>query len=175
MAKSAASGLFDGIKNAKATRDANYFRDGRYIWLIQRVKADVNRKKVRYVAIECKVVYVFDDDDAKGHKVGEEAACLYMSDNDVFLNNVKAFVANIVGCSEDDIEPEACEALCDDDQPLAGWFAESHNRTLIGSKSGKPFCKVSWKRSWSNNEVKALLDEETLSTLFPEGLADSDE
>ena len=158
-------GMFANIKDAKASFDNNYFRDGHYIWQILNIKADKNRKGIPYIAVECKVIHVFDDSAGTGHKLREEAAWVLTSDKDSFLGNIKAFVSHTVGCDANDVTEEGCDALCGPSQPLAGFFVESHNRTQV-AKSGKPFCKVGWKRSWTEEEVKELVGAEQWAVLF---------
>lgn len=162
--------MFAGIDAAQASRDSNYFRDGLYWWHIEGVKAGTTRKGVPFLAVECRCVHVFDNGDGKGHKPLEHASWLCMADKDSFLGNVKAFVANVTGAPEEEVTKDVCEALCGDEQPLAGWFVETYNKTIITKVAQKPFTKVAWRRSVSNEEILATVDEGVLAIMFPNGL-----
>lgn len=171
---SIAESMFAGIANAKESFEANYFRAGHYLWVIDAIKADKNRKGVPFMAVECTCLHVYDDNDGQGHKVGESASWLITADKDSFLGNVKSFVAKTLDVSADKVTKDACVALCSEAQPLAGWFVESQNR-MITTQAGKLFTKVGWKGRVPDELVQRVCDPEVLARLFPEGLEGSDE
>jgi hypothetical protein len=154
--------LFDGIKEAKASRGANYVRAGNYLVVINRVKLDVNRKKTAFVAIEMRnLVTLSESPDDKPHRPGERMSHLLMSDKDSFLGNLKAFISNVMGSPEDEVTEADCEAVTGESQPLAGMIVELQNK-VIETKEKKPFTLVNYVRALEPDEVKSLIPQEVL-------------
>lgn len=161
-------GMFDGIKDAKSSLDANYDRDGDYVSRIDRVKAGKTRSGDEFVAIEKTVIHVFDDGEGRGHRVGEEATHMMMTRHDSFQGNFKAFVSNSMGCGQDEVDTAACEEIISDANPMGGLIVRHVNKT-IQTRKGTDFTRVSYKGEIAPNELVELLDEDAQTRFFPDG------
>lgn len=153
--------IFGGIEGAKASFAANYVRPGHYFNRIDRLKVDKTRKGVSFLAIEMTVIAVLDNPEAKAQRVGENVTHMLTADKDSFLGNVKAFVANVLSCSADEVTPEHCKALTDETtQPLKGMVVEVVANTIT-TRAGKPFTRVAYRREVPATELLQVLDEVT--------------
>ena len=161
-------GMFDGVKDAKVAMDSTYIRPVHGILRIDRVKVGKSRKGREFVAVEMTVVKVFDpftEDGQPPHRPGEAVTDMKMSDNDYFLGEMKAFLANTCDVQPEDVTPEDCELVTSDENPLGGVFVEvlARNRT---TKEGKDFTKISYKRPVSPEELVDLVTEEEITKVF---------
>jgi hypothetical protein len=164
--------IFSGISAVKARVAANYMRPGRYWLRINRLKLDSNRKNVPFLAIEMQVCRVLDNDNGQGHKVGEDVTHMLMTDNEMFMPNIKAALARILDVPSETITEEECIAVAGDDQPLANTVVEIL-ATEIQTRAGNPFTQVDYKREVPIEEVAAGLDDEkAIELCFPNGLLD---
>lgn len=161
-------GLYDKIRDAKASKGANYVRAGGYLALVRRVKQDQNRKKVDFVAIEMVILAVLrvDPQDAP-HTVGEQTSHLLMSDKDSFLGNFKAFIIGATGAAEAEVTEKEALAVVSDDQPLAGVVVELDNK-IIKTKANKDFTAVNYRRALEPDEVRERIPEEILKRFLTE-------
>lgn len=160
---------FAGVGAAKAARDSEYFRAGRYLTYLKRFTTSQNRAKVTNVIFELVVVAVLDDQAAanepKGaHRVGESVSWLMSTVKDPTWPNLKAALKAITGVPEDQITEEFCEKLASSTQPLAGFYVEWDNR-VITTKAGKPFTQVKARRAWSKAEVEGGVPAAILTSL----------
>lgn len=160
--------MFTGIKDAKAQMDANYMRPGIYWSRINRVKVDVSRKQEAFVAIEMTAIHIIDDDDGKGHKLGEDVTHMLMPKHDMFLPNMKGFIAGALSMAIDDITEVEAMSVCGADQPLAGTVVECRNRTII-TKEGRPFTVVKYVREVPASELLQALPPIDQENFFPGG------
>lgn len=147
-------GIFDGIGNAKPSGDGNWFRPGHYYSEIQAVKLATKFNGEKFLAIEQKIVKVLDNDEGRGHKVGEECTHLLKVANPSFLGNVKAFIAAALGCSPDEVGKAEADRVTSDEQPLAGIVVEVVAR-VKPKRNGDPFTLVTYKREVPEGEVNA--------------------
>lgn len=167
-ALAALNSMFAGIKDAKAQLDANYMRPGIYWSRINRIKVDVSRKQEPFVAIEQTIIHVLDDDDGKGHKKGEDITHMLMPKHDLFLPNIKGFIAGACSMDADAItEVEAME-VCGVGQPLTGTVVECRNRQ-IQTKAGNPFTVVKYEREVPAAELMQALPPIDQENFFPGG------
>lgn len=154
----AKTGMFSGLKAAKASIRATYERPGHYIQMIRGVKAGKNRNKEDFLAIEKVVVAAVEGT----HTPGEDVTHLMMPKHDSFLANVKAFIENVLEINDSDYSAEeleeAMEDICGDSNPMAGTFIEVVNHDIM-TKADKPFTIVSYKREVPASEIKELLAE----------------
>jgi hypothetical protein len=156
-------GIFDGIESAKMSMGGNYERAGHYLALIRRVKLDVSRKKVEFVAVEKVILQVIAaEPGTEPHSVGDQVSHLMMSDKDSFLGNFKSMIANVLGANPAEITAEVAQTVVDEEQqPLAGLVVEMQNRTIT-TKKGDPFTLVTYVRALDPDEVVERVGEETL-------------
>jgi hypothetical protein len=160
---------FAGISAAKASRDSEYFRAGRYLTYIRSFITRANRSKVPVVIFELTVVAVLDPSAAanepKGaHRVGESVSWLMQLPKDTTMPNLKAAIKAITGVPEEEVTESFCDALASANQPMAGFFVEWDNR-VIKTKKGEPFTQVKARRRWSADEVKQGVPETVLASL----------
>lgn len=161
-------GLFDKIGDAKAKVQANYFRAGHYIVRINAVLLKENRHGEDLFIIECTVLHVYDDDDGKGHTVGEDVSQAIKMKDDMALPNVKRFLMSILECEEDAVTSQVCERVVSKKQPLAGVIAEVQNRMTV-TKKGNDFTEIGWRRTVPAKVLLEELDESVINRYFEEG------
>jgi len=158
--------LFNGMGDAKPSFAANYLREGHYVARIDRLKADQNRKKRTFLAIEMTVLFVLNNGEGRGHRAGESCTHMLMADQDSFLGNVKAFVSNVLGCTPEEVTEEACVDLCADDQPMRGTLIEVIGVPIV-TRQGKPFTRVNYKREVPASELIEVIDTKVKAIQFP--------
>ncbi len=165
-AAAAASTMFTGIAAAKAKMDANYEAPGHYLERIDRVKIDVTRGQDAFVAIEKTIVHVYDNDDGKGHKVGENVTHMMMQKHDSFLPNMKAFIAAACSMDAAQITPENAMQVCGPVQPLAGTVVECKNRSIM-TKKQQPFTLIIYQREVPAAELLQSMPPADQQQFFP--------
>jgi len=155
-------GLFDGIKDAKASRGANYVKAGHYLVLIRRVKQDKTRKGDDFVAIEMvNLVTLAEDPAEQAHRPGEQMSQLLMRKNDSFLPNFKAFVSNVMAVEESQVGEEEAMEVVSDEQPLSGRVVELQNK-IVMTKKDTPFTLVNYVRSLDAEEIKEKIPADVI-------------
>lgn len=162
-------GMFSGIDTAKASFDAKYLGQGHYLLRIDRIKADKTRSSDEFLAVEMTVLHTFEDGDgdpSTWHRPGEAVSHLMMKKHDSFLGNVKAMVANLMGCHESEVKEADCESMSGPTQPLGGMVAEVRSRNIM-TRAQKLFTKVSYVREFPASELQDVLSEKVLDTYFP--------
>ena len=158
--------IFSGIQSAKASMDSNYERAGVYLFRIDRVRVDVSRKQETFMAIEKTVIHVIDDDDGKGHKKGENVTHMLMTKFDMFLPNVKAFIACALSMEAEQITEVEAMGCCGTDQPLAGTVVECWNN-VIQTKANTPFTRIGYSRAVPASELLQTLPPVDQEAYFP--------
>lgn len=162
-------GLFKGVEGAKGSFDAAYMGEGHYLCRIDRLKADKTRNKDDFLAVEMTVLYTYPDGDGdkeKWHKPGAAVSHLMMAKHDSFLGNVKAMIANLLGCHESEVSEKDCDNASGPAQPMAGMIAEIKARGIM-TRAQKPFTKITYVREFPASELQDLLDAKTLEIYFP--------
>lgn len=165
-AAAAAANMFTGIAAAKAKMDANYESPGHYLERIDRVKVDVTRDNSAFVAIEKTIIHVYDNDDGKGHKPGENVTHMLMQKHDSFLPNMKAFIAAACSMDAAEITPENAMQVCGPTQPLAGTVVECKNRTIM-TKKQQPFTLIIYQREVTATELLQTMPPADQALYFP--------
>lgn len=161
---------FAGISAAKASRESEYFRAGRYLTYIRRFTTSKNRQGVPNVIFEMTIVSVLDAsasaNDPKGaHRVGENVSWLMQLTKDTTMPALKAAVKAITGVSEDQVTEDFCDQLASANQPMTGFFVEWDNRIITTKQRGMPFTVIKARRRWSGDEVKNNVPPEVLASL----------
>jgi len=183
--------FYEGIEKESAATDRGAFmRAGRYLAVINRIRSGrSDRHSCDYVAVDMTILHAYDDgersmivnpesgnikdwvEDPKGlHRAGEDVSVQFMSKYVSAKRNYKAFVANAVGVTENDINPEFCRRV-EEDELLSGEVVELNNR-MIEKKDGGPFTKVWVVRPVPASEFSEVLAEAVAKRHFPEGFAD---
>jgi len=183
-------GLF---KNLSTTRvfGANYFKYGRYIVRIDRVKRGENYKHVPNLVIEGTVMASLQSSEpGDRHVFGDEAAQVIALTNDFAAQQWANFVSALFGCQVKDLDDPSVKANCGgkdiDDwasnedpklgpvQPMRGMVAEIDVRMKMTKEMpGKPSHAVTncvWKREVPLAEVLSMLTPEQVKKAFPGGV-----
>ena len=173
-------GMFDNIEDAQTSSNGgSYVKPGHYLARIDRVKAGISQQdKKEFVAIEMTVLASLPDGDIPvdadfslqtkdaWHRSGENVSHLLMSKHASFQSNFKAFVANVGGIPEGDIQKSHCEKVTDG--CFEGLFVEVRART-IKTRAGNPFTVVGYSREVPPSEISERVDEETLARVLGPG------
>lgn len=180
-------GFYDGIEKEQAAGDLGAFvRAGHYLAMIERIRSGQTRENIDFVAVDMRILHVFNDgdtpkvidpktgvvtdwiDDPKGqHRVGEQVSVQYLAKFDSSKRNYKAFIANSVGVSADEVTPAFC-AKVESSELLSGQVIEMNNR-MIETKAKKPFTRVWAVRSVEASEYSEKISEEIAEMYFPDG------
>lgn len=161
---------FAGITAAKASRDSEYLRAGRYLTYLRKFFVRANRGNVPCVIFELTIVSVLDPSAAaaepKGpHRAGENVSWLMQLPKDTTMPNLKAAIKAITGVPEEMVTEDFCDQLAAASQPMAGYFVEWDNRVITTRGKGQPFTQVRARRRWSKAEVDAGVDKTLLDAL----------
>lgn len=165
--------IFAGLKDAKARISANYVRQGHYLMRYDKIKTDKRRKGDEFMVFEMTVMKVLNNDEGKGHRVGEAVSHMLMATNDCFLGNVKTIIANVLGMKPEDVSGEDAELICDASQPLCkGTVVEIKARTIRTRPSpayptGRDFTEVNHVREVPAVELMQVLDPKVIADFFP--------
>jgi len=183
-------GLFKSLSTTRVF-GSNYFKYGRYIVRIDRVKRGENYKHVPNIVIEGTVLASLQSSEpGDRHVFGDEAAQVINITNDFAQQQWANFCAGLFGCQVKDLEnPEvktACGGRDIDDwasnedpklgpvQPMRGMVAEVDCRCKMTKEApGKPSHPVTnmiWKREVTMAEVLPMLTPEQVKKAFPGGV-----
>lgn len=168
QAAALASQMFGGIQAAKASMDSNYEKAGQYLERIDAVRVDISRKQESFVAIEKTVIYVIDNADGRGHRVGEQVTHMLMQKHDPFLPNMKAFIAAACSMASEQITEANAMEVCGPSQPLTGTVVEVSNRQ-IQTRNNQPFTAINYKREVPPAELIQMLPPQDQELYFPNG------
>lgn len=136
-------GIFDKIEEASVGGDGNWVRPGRYTAEIMAVKLTKKYTGEEFVAIEMTIASVLDNDEGRGHKVGEAITQLLKVNNAMFLGNFKQFISATLGVDPDDVTKAEAMRATSDEQPMAGIVVE-FNARIIKTKANIDFTKVTF-------------------------------
>jgi|TARA_Y100000296_G_scaffold86150_1_gene124864 hypothetical protein len=165
-------GLFDGIKQAQATKSSSYIQPGQYLARIDKVKASESRNKIPNFIIEMTALHHIAAQDGSNGVGNKMTHIISRKQEDYFLPNIKGFLACAVNVHEDEITEEVCIEACGEDQPLEGRVVEVHAQTIITQQTESAFTKVSYMKSFSYSEVASLLTEAEIKRFYPDNLLD---
>ncbi len=166
--------IFKNISSAKMTMDGNYEREGRYLWRIDAVKMDKNRKGDTFLAVEKTCIKVLSAPEAvpnpdpkkRPHAEGEAVCHMMMAKHDSFLGNVKSMIAHILEMRPEDITAEDAASLCAPEQLLTGMIVETNNRTQL-TKAKTEFTVVNYIRRYKATEALSALSANAIAAYFP--------
>ena len=171
-------GMFDKIEGVSRQFDNNYLRAGRYVLLIDEVTTGGGRKGEHW-RLTGKVVAVLDNDEGRGHKLGEVVKRIRPDKQDGSLPEFKALVCVMYDCAEDEISKDHCNeiTLAKDKggrQPLAGTFVEVTAKQVETREStpAKPkfFTRCDYNRRIEAADVRGTIGEESFARFFPNGV-----
>ncbi len=156
-------GLFDKIKNAKAGFNSVWEGPNHSFQIVDRVKEGTTRPPGArpFVAIEKRIIHVFDGE----HAQGTEVCHMLMADQDSFDGNFKGFVMGVTGCADEEVTSELCEQIIGKGNPLGGLVIECKAHNIV-TRAGNPFTKVSYMRNVTPEELRETLSDDQLRTFF---------
>ena len=164
-------GIFSGIEDVNPSFDANYVRAGKYVSRLDLVALKKNGEGDTNLVIEETILHVIDNNDGKGHKVGEECTHLIANHGKgkrLFMGNVKHFVMKVIGCTVEEVTEEIVEGIVEEDdkdgkaQPFAGLVIEWSGRDRLAKESGNLYTKVTYVGQISLDErlERGMISEE---------------
>lgn len=158
-------GIFSGIKDARANFGSNYVKQGHYVAFVRRVKLAQNRRDEWFVAMEMIIMSCMDAmGEPTPHVPGETCSrlfCNYGKGKDYFLPNIKAMVSTLMDVPVEEVEEEACDLICSEDQPMAGMFVEMQNRGTV-TQDGGPFTLVKFTKTLTPSEVLGKVNSDVI-------------
>ena len=164
---------FAGFKEARPSGDYNNLKAGSYWLRINSVKEEETRQGGYQIKAVVSVVHIIDDLAGAGHKLGEEASdlfCMHGKGKDMFLPNLKAFMAGALNAPASEIDQSDIDAMLSDDQPFTGTVLEYTGRNAVSTK-GTDIVRKTYKRKVEAAELLGTLDEATLGRFWtPEEL-----
>lgn len=110
---------FEGISKVESTQGGRKMVAGNYTLEITQITYKLsNKDQAPLFIVDFSVVSSSQEDFHPGDHVSWVTKRSKFAD--FFLRNVKAFIAAAADCDESDIDEEASEAACADDQPYTG-------------------------------------------------------
>ena len=87
---------------------------------------------------------------------------------DPALPNIKAFVANCMGCPAEEVTEQAVEEIVGDENPMGGRCVRVVGRT-IKTRRDTDFTTVNWKHEVPPEELLTILSDEVKKVYFNDG------
>lgn len=162
---------FAGIAQARAQTEKNYEECGGYVERIDSVTWIVGYNDGLNKVIIKKTVLGVTVPNAQGrtHSVGEQISHVIVENlkYDYFLPEVKAFIANVVGCPQEAVDDVMCQEIFNPAaNPLGGLVVEVMNNPKM-SGSGKLLAIKNYKRRIRSAEIQQILAPEVVARFFP--------
>ena len=171
---------FAGMKDTKASRDANYVTPGHYVMRVDGVHLRENRSNQPIFIIEMTPLHVLSSETCLMNNVNTVSnkagvPCTHLiplegKGKDMALPNIKAFLLAAIEGSEDaDIDEETVNDVVADNQPLAGLMLEVTARS-IRTKANTDFTKVVYRRGEVTDQERLdrkLITKEQFEMLHP--------
>lgn len=172
-------GALSGLKKATRGYVSNYLQPGSYIVRLDASQLFDSESKGEMWKNTLTVLAVEEGE----HKVGEEVHhFISMTKGDgakkMFQQKLKAFIAGVLDCEDEDVDEAAAEKVCGDEQVMAGMVFRVQARNQASRKSkdedGNPkvFTNYSWFPQMSPAEITEAIGEEAVAEFFPNGLDD---
>ena len=163
-------GAFSGMKGTSRGFTSNSMREGRYLCRIDECaffstdKGDMWKNTLTILAVE--------DGD---HKVGEVVHTFFSASKgrDIFLRNIKTFIANVLDCTDEEVDEANTLLACSENSKMIGLVtlvtAIKRNSQTKKDENGVPYTYVvhGWTPSLSDDEIVAALSTEARERFFP--------
>lgn len=135
------------LKGAKPTVGGMYFEPksdkeaGNYVVEINRCKKGETRKGIEFFVVETRVL----ESDVASRPPGSEPSWMVTYDKDAAAGNIVAFLMATTDCEEDEVDDGDDDAVCTEDQPLAGkkMRVTAWNKP---TREGNPFTRLLWSK-----------------------------
>lgn len=170
-------GAFAGLQAASRGYSSNPLRPGRYVARIDSCDSFEAQQKGLMWKNTLTILAVEDGGD-RPHKVGEQVHVFYKKGQypDVFLQNIKGFMAGVLDVTDGEIGEEEAEAALLDDSEMNGLVTVVTGR-LQASRSSKDddgnprkYTVYSWQPSLDDEEIVEAIGAEAVERFFPNGL-----
>lgn len=134
-------GMFEGIESVTSNQGGQWLLPGQHLFEIGALKQPDNLYNGDCFIAELKVV----ETNNEKYDVGASVSWIRNVDKhkELALADIKAFLAAVAGCKEEDIDAEGAAAAVGADQPFAGKLVrcEAFNRR---TKAGGEFTRTTW-------------------------------
>lgn len=136
-------GMFDGIEKVSSTQGGAWLEPGQHLFKITALKQPDNLRAGNCFIAELEVVETTNE----GYNLGQSVSWIrnVTKHKEMALADIKAFLAAVAGCDENEIDREGADAAVSDDQPFAGHLVkcEAFNRQ---TQAGGTFTRTIWSR-----------------------------
>lgn len=132
-------GLFKGVQNAPDySEGGSYFKDGKFLVLIDVCKQGETRDKREFAVIENTIIRSTNPEIPPGKSV----SAMHMK-NDSFLGNIAHFASRVMGVPKEELDEETCEGIFSEDNPVRGMVMRVEAKT-VKTGSGGDYTKTKW-------------------------------
>lgn len=134
-------GMFDGIESVSSTQGGAWLQPGQHLFKILALKQPPNLRAGNCFIAELEVVETNNEDYSQGQSVSWIRNVT--KHKEMALADIKAFLAAVAGCQEEEIDSKGADAAVSDAQPFAGHLVkcEAFNRA---TKDGGTFTRTLW-------------------------------
>lgn len=175
-------GRFAGLDEATRGFNSNPLKQGEFIVRIEGCYYFKSDTKGVMWKNDLTILAVIDGE----HRVGEEVQTFFKRGDTaikekMFQQNLKGFLAGVTGAADEDCGDDDAELACAEDQsqnPLRGYVCRviGHPRPHKTQKNddGTPvvYTTYTWHKAMTPDEIREVLDAETIARFFPNGLGD---
>jgi hypothetical protein len=133
--------MFDGIENVSSNQGGAWLQPGQHLFKILALKQPPNLRAGNCFIAELEVVETTNEDYSEGQSVSWIRNVT--KHKEMALSDIKAFLAAVAGCEEEEIDSKGANAAVSDDQPFAGHLVkcEAFNRPTA---AGGTFTRTLW-------------------------------
>ena len=133
--------MFDGISEASSTQGGKWIQPGQHRFKVRALKNPPNLRAGNCFIAELEVVTSTADE----YKEGDSVSWIrnITKHKEMALGDIKAFIAALAGCDEDDVTEQAANEAVATSQPFAGFMVdcEAFNRP---TQAGGTFTRTIW-------------------------------
>lgn len=178
-------GAFDGLKDASRGYTSNSVKDGIYAVRIdssdffetQNGESWKNSLTVLSIIEGSQRL----SENQQDHRVGESVNTFFTckagkQGKEIFQRNLKAYMAGVLGCADDEIGQAEAEKASGEENVLGGLVTiltvrmQAH-KTAKDEKTGDPvmYPIYSWSGMLTEDETKDVMTDEAFAKIFPKG------
>lgn len=168
-------GAFAGMNDATRGYVSNYLRPGRYVVRIDEC-ASFEKEGVGRMWKNSLTVLAVEKGD---HPIGDQVQTFFKLDPrypKMFYGKIMAFIAGVMGVTDDEVGEEETEEVLGEQNPLEGLVTVVNAVSSVSKKSknedGTPkvFTNYSWGTSLDDDEIADAIGAEGVERFFPSGL-----
>lgn len=168
-------GAFAGMNEATRGYVSNYVLPGRYVVRIDEC-VDFEKEGVGKMWKNSLTVLAVQEGT---HKIGEQVQTFFKFDQrypKMFFGKIMAFIAGVMGVTDEEVNEEETEQVLSEDNPLEGLVtiliatASASKKQKNEDGTPKMFTNYSWSEALDEDEILAAIGEEGVERFFPNGL-----